>query len=165
MPLNKSYRILNKVWNKLLKFMPKELQSLKLFITTQNEKDYETVKGAYTVQEYVVIGCELLEKFKNDERFIASILAHELGHQVLGHLCDDLKITKYNEQDCDVFAMYLLKRANYIIDYKYIEDMIKYENWRKRKIGRQHKKEHGSAKERINKIRDQFYFYNSQDFN
>src|SRR6266853_2238203 len=99
LPKLKGYKKLERVWHSLLKELPKEYQNLNLFFASHNSQGYELRKGAWADNDYVVIGEDVVKK--NDEYIFVSILAHELGHHVLGHMFHYDDTNSCNEFDAD----------------------------------------------------------------
>lgn len=151
------YKKLNIAFNKLKKQIPKSYGNIKLYISYNDEHDYELTKGAQAEKAYIIIGYKFVEKFKNNERILADMLAHELAHHILGHMIS-YQETSQEEQDCDMLGVFLLEKAGYKIDKSLIKDIKKYEQWRKAGIKKSHINSHGTYKERLDKLEGQMLY-------
>jgi hypothetical protein len=136
---------LNKVWQKLMKQLPNEYHDLNLFYSKHNVHDYELRKGGWSSSAYIVMGEDLLKL--NDTYIYVSFLAHELGHQILGHNQHYDDSNTCNEKDADHFGLFLAMKAGYSAS-KYLKAGARYEKWRKKGIKKSHVVSHGTAKER-----------------
>lgn len=160
------YPILNNVWKRLLVKLPKEYRNLVVAVSLTNmsygKGEYELTKGAVAPRGQIIIGTVFLRKYKNNAIMLASMLAHELGHHVLGHT-HSYKRSPYQEQDADQFGLTLALNAKFN-GTKYVKATHQYESWRKKKITKYHKQTHGTALERIVKLNKQLTYLGIKEF-
>lgn len=150
------YSTLNKVWHNLLKELPNEYHNMNLSIATQNWPDYELQKGGYATSCTITIGRKFLDKNKRNIYGLLAMLAHELGHHVLGHI-HSYSEKKEQEQDADQFGLFLAMKAGYS-GKLYVEASKQFEKWRSTGIQKSHKKSHGDADDRIEKLTKQLKY-------
>lgn len=143
-----------KVWNKLLKHLPKAYRNIQLgLVFTEMPKVYKTYQGGYAVPHTINIGTEYLNR-ADDEVAIAEILGHELGHHVLGHMNLEEEMHPIGEQDADHFGMMLCELAGYSRS-SYIDWFKKFEKRRAKTLSKKHKKEHGTGDQRTERLNKQ----------
>lgn len=143
----KSYKLLCSIWDSLLELCPEEYKNITLSLGIQDDYDYELTKGGVSTHGSVVIGYKFAEKFKDNSVILATMLAHELAHHILGHM-HNYHGNKSHEQDCDMLSMFLVNKLGHC--HTSILDGTKvYEKWRYRGIQKSHQESHGTAKERI----------------
>lgn len=151
----KELKRLQNTFNRFKLFLPKAYHSIQLSVVFTEDKDYKTYQGGYTTLSTICIGSEFLNTFK-DELSIPEILAHELGHQVLGHIHVgfDRQVNPSEEQDADLFGMYLCEMAGFKRS-NYIGWFTKFENGKTRKkMSKKHIEEHGTGQERIDRLKE-----------
>ena len=153
----KEYPKLSKVWNKLTKQLPKEYRSIQILVAFNNMKDYELRKGGYANKNIIVIGKELAD-LKNEYIYL-TLLAHELGHHVLGHMIKYDESNSSNEYDADMFGLFLAMKAGYDKN-KYLKASEEFENWRRKGINKNHVKSHNTGKARNKFLEDQIKYIN-----
>lgn len=152
----KQVRRINKVFNHLKKHLPKAYHAIQLGLVFTEMKNYKTYQGGYAVEGTINIGTEFVNVYKTEPE-LASILGHELGHHVLGHMTidgEERSITPPEEQDADQFGMFLCELAGYKRK-DFIDHCRKFEKKRKKTLTAKHKKEHGSGDERVERLEEQ----------
>jgi len=143
-----------KIFNKLLKLCPKEYNGIDLFIYGgEDYHNYDLSKGAIAPTRCINLGLKLIEHDQTGSN-IAFTLAHELGHHVLGHVSNGYDGDVHEEQDCDLFSLFLCQLLGYI-KTDILEGQRKYEKWRASTIQSWHKKSHNSRIKRIERVEKQ----------
>ena len=156
--------LLNNVWNKLRSFLPKSYQNIQIgLVFTDLPGIYNTYEGGYAVDSTINIGTQYLNSIEG-EISLAEILAHEIGHHVLGHVNrrGDGHIHPMGEQDADHFGMMLCELAGYP-RRDYIDWFKAFEARRKPSLSQNHIDEHGTGDERIQKLEKQHTYLNELD--
>lgn len=100
------------VWHTLLKFLPSAYSQLKLMIGRGYVGEYNVSNGAYTIDDKIYIGKNIVKFFNQNPAVLAYLLAHELGHQVLGHAHERFNLDQ-READADQFSLYLCCMAGF----------------------------------------------------
>lgn len=147
-------KLLEKVFYRLVSFLPKAYKDIQLgLVFTELEGRYKTYQGGYAVHSTLNIGTEFLNKYGDNELALAEIVAHELGHHVLGHtnLTGEGQIHPGQEQDADHFGMMLCELAGYTRE-NFIAWFNKFEEDRKSSLSEKHIQEHGTGNQRIEKL-------------
>jgi hypothetical protein len=150
------FKTLNKTYHRLLKVLPVSYHQITLNIGIQDLLDYELTKGAMAPTYTITIGTKVLAKFRNDTYVLLMLLAHELGHHVLGH-CHTYSGTKEEEWAADHFGLYLATQAGYD-PLKYIDAEKRFEKWRANGIQKSHKQSHGTANQRFDNLNKQLQY-------
>lgn len=152
----KKVKKLEKVFKKLVSCLPKSYHNIQIgLVFTDLPGVYNTYQGGYAVNSTINIGTEYLNEAPN-EIAIAEIVAHELGHHVLGHVCrlGDGEIQPGMEQDADHFGMMLCELAGYKRT-DYIQWFKEFEARRASTLSEKHIREHGTGNQRIKRLEDQ----------
>jgi hypothetical protein len=149
------------IFNKLKKFLPKAYRNIQIGLVLTETEDYKTYQGGYAVPCTINIGSEYLNTYPTDIA-LAEILAHELGHHVMGHVLiqRDREITPQEEQDADHFGMFLCELAGFHRE-EYITWFERFENDREKTLSKKHIQEHGTGNERLKRLKDQSKYLNS----
>lgn len=162
--MNKRYEVsenttlmLEKVFNKLKEFLPESYRKIQLGLVFTDIPAYKTYQGGYATLSTINIGTEYVNTYKKEIAY-AEILAHELGHHVLGHIHvgQVRQVTPQEEQDADHFGMFLCELAGYGRK-DYIDWFEEFETgeFRADKLTAKHIEEHGTGSERIEKLKIQ----------
>lgn len=142
-----------RIFKSLVKFLPKAYRNIQVGLVFTDLPHYKTYQGGYADGSTLNIGTEYINSAPNDMA-IAEIIAHELGHHVLGHCTradqDSTKEAEIHpaiEQDADAFGMMLCELAGYSRK-DYIDWFVAFEKRRKKTLSKRHIKEHGTGSER-----------------
>lgn len=112
----KNLKRIEKLFNKLKKYLPKAYANLQLAAVFTRSKNFISHKSAFAVPDTICIGTTYINE-NISEMAIVEILGHEIGHHVLGHvsggLADKDPDTVPSESDCDHFSLYLAEMAGY----------------------------------------------------
>lgn len=152
------HRTLKKVINRLFPFIPKGFRNLYITAALHDIPTYELTKGAMVTRDTITIGCFVLEKFKDDEHVLAELMAHELGHHILGHTANIVPGNDASfEHDADAYGLSLCTLAGYDPE-EIIKAQARFEKWRKKGIQKSHIKTHGTAQERQKRLQEQLKY-------
>ncbi len=143
---------IEKVFNKLKRFLPKSYHEIQLGAVFSKSKSYATYQGGYATLSTINIGTEFLNKY-TDEISMAEMLAHELGHHVMGHIHVGFhrQVTPQEEQDADHFGMFLCELAGYARS-EYLTWFKQFEDDRAKTLSKKHQQEHGTGSERLARL-------------
>jgi hypothetical protein len=158
---SKNVKRLEDIWNRLIKFLPKSYHSIQLGLVFTSVPDvYDTFQGGYACDSTINIGTEYLNLAEKDIA-IAEILAHELGHHVLGHVNrrGEGEIHPCAEQDADHFGLMLCELAGFSRN-EYVNWFEEFENRRASTLSEKHIREHGTGSDRVKKLRLQNTYLN-----
>lgn len=151
------YPLLNKVIKKLFAKLPQEYRDINFSISITLDK---SIKSACAIAGDISFGAKCLKKFRNNEYVLVGIVAHELGHHVLGHLHDKSgNACPANEWDCDLFGLFLAMCAGYN-PLKYLEAERDFYLWfsKSGKLSTKKTKTHGSDVQRLNNVMAQLEY-------
>jgi Peptidase family M48 len=145
---------LHRVFHRLTDNLPKAYRNIQIAVTASEITGvYKTYQGGYAVNSTIVVGTEFIDKWSKPHE-LASMLAHELAHHVLGHMNMKEEIHPQAEQDADHFSLFLCEMAGFKR-----EDVIvhneKFEKARQHTLTKQHIKEHGTGQDRVEKLKKQ----------
>ncbi|AYV86784.1 MAG: hypothetical protein Sylvanvirus9_14 [Sylvanvirus sp.] len=150
----------NEIWQRILQFVPASYRSIQLGLVFTSIPDYKTYQGAYATLSTINIGTSALQKCR-DTKDIAMLLGHELGHHVLGHILLGMnrQITPAEEQDADLFSLYIcemagIDRPTFIERFEDSQQAGHYDESQK------HIQEHGTAQDRISRLKRQDQYLN-----
>ena len=154
-------RHIEQIFNKLKAALPCAYQNIQLAFCCTEYDDYKTYQGGYATPSTIIIGTEFINKY-TDDISIAEVLAHELGHHVLGHLTGDLdrEVVPEEEFDADHFGMFLCELVGFS-RLKYIKWFEKFEIEREDTLSETHIKEHSTGKDRVNRLKLQDKYLNN----
>lgn len=151
-----------KVWDKLCDFLPPEYKNIQIVFTSSSTPHYNTFEGGYAVSNTICIGIKYLNDHPKDIA-IATMLAHEVGHHILGHVNGTVHSTDIlptHERDADHFGLFLCQLAGFTRESFIFQEEL-FENKRAKSLSAEHIKEHGTGSVRIELLKSQDEYLNN----